>query len=68
MRNLAGDPAGATMQVDMAALLREIQRTRGDELVASTTWSDWLDPQRRVVRNAFGVLPHPEAEPDWSLL
>lgn len=68
MRNLAGDPAGATMQVDMAALLREIQRTRGDELVASTTWSDWLDPQRRVVRNAFGALPHPEAEPDWSLL
>jgi hypothetical protein len=28
----------------------------------------WLDDQRRVVKNAFGELSHPESVPDWSLL
>jgi len=26
------------------------------------------DMQRRVVANAYGPLPHPDQEPDWSLL
>ena len=39
-----------------------------DELVPCTDWKCWLDEQRRVVRNAFGELSHPESQPDWSLL
>ncbi len=27
-----------------------------------------IDDQRRVVRNAYGPLSHPESSPDWSLL
>jgi hypothetical protein len=34
----------------------------------SVPGKDWLDSQRRVVRNAFGPLSDPEGEPDWSLL
>ena len=48
--------------------LRAHQTRRCDELVACTEWKHWLDEQRRVVRNAFGALSHPESEPDWSLL
>jgi len=67
-RNLADDSGAAAQRIDHEALLREVQSRRGDALVASTAWSDWLDPQRRVVRNAHGPLSHPESEPDWSLL
>ena len=44
------------------------QLRRQDELVPCTQWKHWLDDQRRVVRNAFGELSHPESMPDWSLL
>ena len=52
----------------MRALLEMHQRARADELVPCTDWQDWLDEQRRVVRNAKGDLSHPETPPDWSLL
>ena len=66
MNNLAGrDHASERLLQEM---LREHQSRRQDELVACTAWKHWLDDQRRVVRNAFGELSHPESEPDWSLL
>ena len=52
----------------MRGLLDMHQRARADELVPCTDWQDWLDEQRRVVRNARGELSHPETPPDWSLL
>jgi hypothetical protein len=68
IRNLAGDPQHRDLLGRMQALLKELQARRGDKLVPCTQWKDWLDNQRRVVRNAFGPLSHPEGEPDWSLL
>lgn len=64
--NLAGTNHRAEAQ--LKDMLRGHQSRRRDELVACTQWKPWLDDQRRVVRNAFGELSHPESEPDWSLL
>lgn len=68
MTNLADDPAHAGLREEMERRLRQFQRLRGDELVPATTYASWVDEQRRVVRNAYGPLSHPESEPDWSLL
>ena len=64
--NLAGQGLAAEERMQQA--LRAHQRKRADELVPCTQWAGWLDDQRRVVRNAFGELSHPESQPDWSLL
>jgi arylsulfatase A-like enzyme len=68
MHNLAVDAGYRTQRSELTAALRDLQTHRGDELVACTDWKHWLDSQRRVVRNAFGELSHPESEPDWALL
>jgi hypothetical protein len=41
---------------------------RGDALVPCRDYAVWFDAYRRVVRNAYGPLRHPESAPDWSLL
>ena len=66
LHNLAG--RGLAMEIECAEMLREHQQRRRAELVPCTDWKHWLDEQRRVVRNAFGELSHPESAPDWSLL
>jgi arylsulfatase A-like enzyme len=66
MHNLAG--SGVAEEARLQVLLREHQARRMDELVPCADWKNWLDDQRRVVRNAFGDLSHPESGPDWSLL
>lgn len=68
MHNLADDAGYRTQRSELTEVLRDLQTKRGDELVACNDWKHWLDSQRRVVRNAFGELSHPESEPDWSLL
>jgi arylsulfatase A-like enzyme len=68
MHNLARDARHEALEKRMEGLMRDLQAQRGDELVPCTLWSDWLDNQRRVVRNAYGPLSDPEGEPDWSLL
>ena len=60
--------ADDTLVENMKALLVNHQIQRQDELVPCTAWKDWLDEQRRVIRNAFGNLSHPESLPDFSLL
>ncbi len=68
LHNLADDLGRAGRRRELAGALRDLQARRGDELVPCTAWKHWLDEQRRVVRNGFGELSHPESIPDWSLL
>jgi len=68
MKNLVEDPRHRDLYQQMETLMKSLQQNRGDELVPCTQWKNWLDSQRRVIRNAFGPLSHPEEEPDWSLL
>ncbi|MDA1076751.1 MAG: sulfatase [Proteobacteria bacterium] len=68
LNNLLLDRSKSTDLEYHKALLEAHQQQRHDELVACTDWKHWLDEQRRVVRNAYGELSHPESLPDWSLL
>ena len=68
MKNLATDESCQEILTDLRNMLHQHQNQRRDELVPCHEWKNWLDDQRRVVRNAFGELSHPESEPDWSLL
>jgi len=66
--NLADNPAAAPLHDRMEKTLQELLAERHDEFPASEDYAPWFDTQRRIVRNAFGPLPDPDAEPDWSLL
>ena len=66
--SLADNPAAAPLRDRMEKTLQKLLAERHDEFPASEDYAPWFDPQRRIVRNAFGPLPDPEAEPDWSLL
>ncbi|MCX7011907.1 MAG: sulfatase [Candidatus Sumerlaeota bacterium] len=68
MNNLAERDEGRALRARMEARLNDLMARRGDELVPCDHYRSWLDSQRRVVRNAFGPLSHPEEPPDWSLL
>ena len=68
MNNLAEAPAMKEVRAHLEAYLRRFQAERGDVLAPITQWRNWLDAQRRVVRNAYGPLGDPEGVPDWSLL
>ncbi|MCC7352401.1 MAG: sulfatase [Anaerolineae bacterium] len=68
MTNLADDPGMQGLRERMEKTLQALMSKRRDELVPCTSYRDWLDNYRRVVRNAFGPLGDPEDEPDWSLL
>ena len=66
MNNLAGKHL--SVQKSLQELLAHTQPLRNDELISCKDWKHWLDEQRRVIKNAYGPLSHPESEPDWSLL
>ena len=66
MNNLAGKHL--SVQASLQELLAHTQSLRNDELVPCKDWKHWLDEQRRVIKNAYGPLSHPESEPDWSLI
>jgi len=68
MHNLAGQPGHAAMERELAGRLHDEMVVRNDALHPSDHYRAWLDPERRIIRNAWGPLPHPEAPPDWSLL
>jgi len=66
--NLAGKEEYQTVQEEMEEQLQLLLEKRGDALAPGDMFHDWFDDQRRVVKNAFGKLPHPNTQPDWSLL
>jgi arylsulfatase A-like enzyme len=68
MDNLIDSPEHRAVRARMEEMLGQLQSRRGDVLGPCEQYRDWFDSQRRVVRNAFGPLSHPEGEPDWSLL
>ncbi len=68
MNKLADGAEHAELRARLEARMAALQARRGDSLVACTDWKNWLDNQRRVVRNAYGELGDPEKMPDWSLL
>ena len=68
MNNLIESPEAATIKADLEAKLAEFMTARGDTFPLCTEYAAWYDVQRRVIRNAYGPLGDPEAEPDWSRL
>ena len=68
MRNLADAAEARPTREHLEQRLGELMARRGDKLVPCTDYADWFDEQRRVVRNAFGPMAHPEQTPDWSML
>ena len=68
MENLADLPDAAELRQQLEDQLQELMNTRNDQMVPCTSYRDWFDNQRRIVRNVYGPLRNPEDEPDWSLL
>ena len=68
MFNLAGNPAYNRLEAEMEERLQALMAARHDSLQPCHELANWFDAQRRVVRNAYGPLRHPESTPDWSLL
>ncbi|HMO26130.1 MAG TPA: sulfatase-like hydrolase/transferase, partial [Tepidisphaeraceae bacterium] len=66
LQNLAGTPAVAALQSDLEQCLTDRLAERADHFGTCTSYRAWHDSLRRVVRNGFGPLPHPESEPDWT--
>lgn len=66
--NLADDPSHAEMRDSLENRLQEFLKLRGDKFLPGSAYEEWVDEQRRVIRNGYGPLPHPEEPPDWSLL
>ena len=52
----------------MGGHLQRLQSSRNDKLLPASSYANWFDSQRRIIRNAHGPLGDPESPPDWSLL
>ena len=68
MKNLADETSSRGVREELEGRLEALLAERKDALVPCSSYRDWFDSQRRVVRNAYGPLGDPEKEPDWSLL
>ena len=68
MNNLIDKPEAKALADEMENTLTNLMDARNDKLQPATSYMDWYDAQRRIVRNAHGPLGDPEDEPDWSLL
>ena len=74
MNNLIDNPelqsntSSSALADEMEKTLTDLMNARNDKLQPATSYTDWYDAQRRIVRNAHGPLGDPEDEPDWSLL
>lgn len=68
MNNLIDSPESKPLADEMEKTLTNLMDARNDMLQPATSYTDWYDAQRRIVRNAHGPLGDPEDEPDWSLL
>jgi arylsulfatase A-like enzyme len=68
MHNLANSGQATALQSELETTLGNLMAARQDALVPCTSYADWFDRQRRVVRNVYGPMGDPENAPDWSLL
>jgi arylsulfatase A-like enzyme len=68
LTNLAGLPEYQSTEQQLAETLQQLLSERGDALHPYSYYRHWIDSERRIVRNAFGPLSHPDTQPDWSLL
>ncbi|MBN2161353.1 MAG: sulfatase [Pontiellaceae bacterium] len=68
LNNLVDDPAAADGVAQHEKMLQEKLAERNDPFCDCLALRDWFDSERRVVANVNGPLPHPETQPDWSLL
>jgi arylsulfatase A-like enzyme len=68
MKNLADDPAAAALRQRLGNRLGQLMAELGDEMLPAEAYGQWLDAQRRIIRNARGPLGNPEAPPDFSAL
>ncbi len=66
--HLGGQGDAGSLLAEMATRLADLMAMHDDKLEPCTSCANWFDSQRRVIRNAHGPLPNPEAEPDWTLL
>ncbi len=67
-RNLATEKDARRLLESMRLTLDRLLAARHDEFLPATDYTGWYDAQRRIVRNAYGPMRHPESQPDWSLL
>ena len=68
MTNMADLPSAAGLRHQLENKRQELMNARNDQLVPCTSYRNWFDNYRRIVRNVYGALRNPEDEPDWSLL
>jgi arylsulfatase A-like enzyme len=66
--NLADAEEHRELVAEYEDTLQAFMKKRNDRLTPGSHYENWFDEERRVVRNAYGPLPDPESEPDWSLL
>lgn len=66
--NLIEKEEYAALAAQCEQTMRSLLDQRNDDLHPGSYYVDWFDDERRVIRNACGPLPDPEAEPDWRLL
>jgi hypothetical protein len=68
MHNLIDKPETKSLADGMETTLTDLMDARNDKLQPATSYTNWYDTQRCIVRNTYGPLGDPEDEPDWSLL
>lgn len=68
LNNVIGLEQNKKIANKLRIILQNFMTCRKDDLHPYTYYSNWIDQERRIVRNANGLLSHPETEPDWSLL
>jgi len=67
LRNLVNSEEHRPVVARLAATLERFVRAWNDTMQPATEYLNWFEG-RRIVRNTFGALGDPLAEPDWSLL
>jgi arylsulfatase A-like enzyme len=65
---LANRAGACPEEAELSRRLDGLLAARGDALHPYGHYRGWIDHERRIVRNAWGALPHPDTPPDWSLL
>ena len=59
MDNLIGTPEAKSLADEMESTLSNLMDARNDTLQPATSYTDWYDAQRRIVRNAHGPPRRP---------